>query len=50
MKNKDGGEYENWCWPGNIVFELEMDETQSKDIVCKSLLTESYISHRAIFN
>jgi len=17
IKNKDGGEYENWCWPGN---------------------------------
>lgn len=20
IKNKDGGEYDNWCWPGKLNF------------------------------
>ena len=20
IKNKDGGEYDNWCWPGKLTF------------------------------
>ena len=22
IKNKDGGEYDNWCWPGKLNFTV----------------------------
>ena len=24
VKNKDGNEYEGWCWPGKSEYEYEM--------------------------
>ena len=25
IKNKDGGEYDNWCWPGKLTFTFLND-------------------------
>ena len=25
IKNKDGGEYDNWCWPGKLNFTFLND-------------------------
>ena len=26
IKNKDGGEYDNWCWPGKLNFTNQFAE------------------------
>ena len=41
VKNKDGGEYENWCWPGDAMYIIERIKTHRK-VVVKWLLIFKY--------
>lgn len=36
VKNKDGGDYEGWCWPGKSSWQCTENATESslRDIFC----------------
>ena len=43
IKNKDGGEYDNWCWPGKLNFTFLNDDHDKNQFTEENRVQKTYI-------